>query len=65
MVLHNIPAALFLCVPFFLYMMDPRTHPWLSVFWAFLKGKNLQSFNFLNHFCTPLLFSSLYDVLEI
>ena len=47
MVLHNIPAALFLFAPFFLYMREPGTHPFLSVFWAFLKGNNVQFFIFL------------------
>ena len=50
MVLHNVPSALFLVAPFFLYMRDSRTHPFLSVFWAFLKGNNVQFFYFLNLF---------------
>lgn len=60
MVLHNIPAALFFFVPFYLYMRDSGMHPLLSIFWAFLKGKDMQSVVFL-----ILVFSSLYDALEI
>ncbi|XP_019101596.1 PREDICTED: endoplasmic reticulum metallopeptidase 1-like isoform X1 [Camelina sativa] len=61
MVLHNIPAALFLCVPFFLYMMEPKTHPLLSILWAFLKGV-------VNHFAGILLgviFPVLFAVIRL
>ncbi|KAL1216448.1 hypothetical protein V5N11_026378 [Cardamine amara subsp. amara] len=57
MVLHNIPAALFLFVSFFLYMMDPRTHPLLSIFWAFLKGVIHHFAGILLGVICPVLFS--------
>ncbi|AAC18795.1 Contains similarity to hypothetical gene B0495.7 gb/687822 from C. elegans cosmid gb/U21317 [Arabidopsis thaliana] len=56
-VLHNIPAALFLCVPFFLYMMDPRTHPLLSFFWAFFKGVMHHFAGILLGVIVPVLFA--------
>ncbi|KAH0875113.1 hypothetical protein HID58_072475 [Brassica napus] len=57
MVLHNIPAALFLFAPFFLYMREPGTHPFLSVFWAFLKGFIHHTAGILLGVIFPVLFS--------
>uniref|UniRef100_A0A1J3FIN3 Endoplasmic reticulum metallopeptidase 1 n=1 Tax=Noccaea caerulescens TaxID=107243 RepID=A0A1J3FIN3_NOCCA len=61
MVLHNIPAALFFFVPFYLYMRDSGMHPLLSIFWAFLKG-------FMHHFAGILLgaiFPVLFSVIRL
>ncbi|KAJ0256174.1 Zn-dependent exopeptidases superfamily protein [Hirschfeldia incana] len=57
MVLHNIPSALFLFAPFFLYMREPGTHPFLSVFWAFLKGVIHHTAGILLGVIFPVLFS--------
>ncbi|CAF2187120.1 endoplasmic reticulum metallopeptidase 1 [Brassica rapa] len=57
MVLHNVPSALFLVAPFFLYMRDSRTHPFLSVFWAFLKGLIQHTAGILLGVIFPVLFS--------
>ncbi|ESQ28568.1 hypothetical protein EUTSA_v10018109mg [Eutrema salsugineum] len=57
MVLHNIPAALFLFAPFFLYMRDPGMHPWLSIFWAFLNGVIHHTAGILLGVIFPVLFS--------
>ncbi|KAL0700938.1 hypothetical protein Bca4012_057060 [Brassica carinata] len=57
MVLHNIPSALFLFSPFFLYMREPGTHPFLSVLWAFLKGVIHHTAGILLGVIFPVLFS--------
>ncbi|KAJ4884161.1 Zn-dependent exopeptidases superfamily protein [Raphanus sativus] len=57
MVLHNIPSALFLLAPFFLYMREPGRHPFLSVFWAFLKGVIHHTAGILLGVIFPVLFS--------
>ncbi|KFK41146.1 hypothetical protein AALP_AA2G091500 [Arabis alpina] len=57
MVLHNIPAALFGFVSFFLYMRDPGIRPWFSIVWALLKGLMQHVAGILLGIIFPILFS--------
>ncbi|CAH2065845.1 unnamed protein product [Thlaspi arvense] len=57
LILHNIPAALFLFAPFFLYTRDSGIHPLLSIFWGFSKGVMHHTAGILLGVIFPVIFS--------
>ncbi|XP_048318520.1 uncharacterized protein LOC107428382 isoform X4 [Ziziphus jujuba] len=59
LILHNIPLAIFLAMPLFLYLRSSGLRSWFAVSWDFMKGMLFHATGVILAILFPIIFSIL------